>query len=106
LVDSPFPGGPAVTTAFQQIGKQWAGNLPMTDPMVSPLDGSLKGLPPTYVYAGSMDPVAPDVLLLQQQAVAQGAPISFVLANGEMHDWLFLSPDVHYWPQVHQELGA
>ena len=107
LVNSPFPGGPAGIGASQQLGKEWAGNLPVTDPLVSPLDGSLKGLPPTYVYAGSLDPVAPDVLLLQQEAVAQGAPISFALVNGEFHDWLFLSPDgVRYWPQVHQELGA
>jgi triacylglycerol lipase len=107
LVDSPFPGGPAATGAGQQIGKEWAGNLPVSNYEVSPLNGSLKGLPPTYVYAGSLDLVAPDVLLLQQEAVAQGAPISFALVNGEFHDWLFLSPDgVRYWPQVHQELGA
>jgi triacylglycerol lipase len=107
LVDSPFPGGPAAIAAGQQIGKEWAGNLPISDYEVSPLNGSLKGLPPTTVYAGSLDPVAPDVLVLQQEAVAQGAPISFVLANGEFHDWLFLSPDgLRYWPQIYQELGV
>jgi triacylglycerol lipase len=105
--NSPFPGGPASVLSGQQAGKEWAGNLPVTDPMVSPLNGSLKGLPPTYVYAGSLDPVAPDVLLLQQEAVTQGAPISFALVNGEFHDWLILSPDgIGYWPQVYQELGA
>jgi triacylglycerol lipase len=107
LVNSPFPGGPTAIGAGQQIGKEWAGNLPVSNYEVSPLNGSLKGLPPTYVYAGSLDPVAPDVLLLQQEAVAQGAPISFALVNGEFHDWLFLSPDgVRYWPQIYQELGA
>jgi triacylglycerol lipase len=107
LVNSPFPGGPAAIGAGQQIGKEWAGNLPVSNYEVSPLNGSLKGLPPTYVYAGSLDPVAPDVLLLQQEAVAQGAPISFALVNGEFHDWIFLTPDgVRYWPQIHQELGA
>ena len=107
LVNAPFPGGPAALGATQQIGKEWAGGLSMTNPLVSPLDGSLKGLPPTYVYAGSLDPVAPDVLLLQHEAVAQGAPISFALVNGEFHDWMFLSPDgVRYWPQIHRELGA
>jgi triacylglycerol lipase len=107
-VNSPFPGGPAAIAAGQQIGKEeWAGNLPVSNYEVSPLNGSLKGLPPTYVYAGSLDPVAPDVLLLQQEAVAQGAPMSFALVNGEFHDWLFLSPDgLRYWPQIRQELGA
>ena len=90
----------------QQIGTEWAGNLPINNYEVSPLYGSLKGLPPTYVYAGSQDIAAPDVLVLQQEAVAQGAPINFVLATGETHDWILITPDgLHYWPQIDQELG-
>jgi triacylglycerol lipase len=96
---------PPVST-LQQISREWAGNLPVNNYEVSPLNGSLKGLPPTTVYAGSQDIVAPDVLVLQQEAVAQGAPISFVLANGETHDWILITPDgLHYWPQIDQELG-
>jgi triacylglycerol lipase len=95
------------TPTMQQFGKEWAGNLPLDNYEVSPLYGSLQGLPPTTIYAGSHDIVAPDLLLLQQKAVGQGAPISFVLANGETHDWLFVTPDtLHYWPQIDQELGA
>src|SRR4029077_12119984 len=42
LVQDPLlPVGPG-----QQIGRVWAGNLSVTNPMVSPLYGSLKGLPP------------------------------------------------------------
>jgi acetyl esterase/lipase len=91
----------------QQIGKVWAGNLAVNDPLVSPLDGSLSGLPPTYVYTGNLDILSPDVLVLQQEAAAVGAPMSFVLANGEIHDWIIpLTPDgPQYWPQIDQELG-
>jgi triacylglycerol lipase len=90
-----------------QIGKVWAGNLPVNDYLVSPLDGSLSGLPPTYVYSGSLDPLEPEVFVLQQAALAQGAPISFVLANGEIHDWILLTPwGLQYWPQIDQELGV
>jgi len=107
LVNSPFPGGPASIAAGQQIASEWAGGLSVTDPMVSPLYGSLQGLPPTYVYAGSLDPIAPDVLIMQQQAVTQSAQFSFSLVSGQFHDWLFLSPDgLRYFPQVYQELGA
>jgi triacylglycerol lipase len=99
--DPLLPVGPG-----QLLGKAWAGNLPVNDPMVSPLDGSLSGLPPTYVYSGSLDSLAPDVLVLQQDAAAVGAPINFVLANGEIHDWIILTPDgPQYWPQIDQELG-
>ena len=67
----------------QLIAKAGAGNLPENSPLVTPLYGSLHGLPPTYVYSGSLDSLAPGVLVLQQEAAAQGAPISFVLANAK-----------------------
>lgn len=102
LIQDPLlPVGPA-----QQIGKVWAGNLDVNDPLVSPLNGSLSGLPPTYVYSGNLDILAADVLVLQQAAATQGAPISFVLANGQIHDWILLTPDgFQYWPQINRELG-
>jgi triacylglycerol lipase len=100
--DPLLPLGPA-----QILGKVWAGNLPVSDPMVSPLNGSLSGLPPTTVYSGSLDILAPDVLVLQQEAVSQSAPFNFVLANGEIHDWIILTPDgPQYWGQIDQELGV
>jgi triacylglycerol lipase len=102
LVQDPLLSlGPA-----QILGKEWAGNLPVSDPMVSPLNGSLSGLPPTYVYSGNLDILSPDVLVLQQEAAAVAAPFNFVLANGEIHDWIILTPDgPQYWPQIDQELG-
>jgi triacylglycerol lipase len=46
------------------------------------------------------------VLVLQQAAATAGAPISFVLANGEIHDWVLLTVDgFQYLPQIDQELG-
>ncbi len=99
--DPLLPFGPA-----QQIGKAWAGNLAVTDLMVSPLYGSLSGLPPTYVYAGSQEILAPDVLVLQQEAAAIGAPFNFVLAHGQIHDWVLLTLDgPRYLAQINQELG-
>ena len=64
-----------------QIGKVWAGNLSVTNPLVSPLYGSLSGLPPTYVYSGSLDPLEASAFALQQAAVAHAAPMSFVFEN-------------------------
>ena len=93
---------------LQQTGREWAGNLPENNYLVSPLYGSLKGLPPTYVYSGSQELLAPDVLVLSQDAATQGAPISFVLRTGEMHDWaLPTTPDgLYYASQIYQELGV
>ncbi len=89
-----------------QIGKVWAGNLSVTNPLVSPVNGSLTGLPHTYVYTGTADSLEPSALVLRQEAIAQGAPMSFVVANGQIHDWVLLTPwGTQYWPQIDQELG-
>ncbi len=89
-----------------QLGKVWANGLSLTDPEVSPLYGSLDGLPPTYVYSGSADPLEASAFALQQAAVAQGVPMSFVFRDGGIHDWVLLTPaGLPYWPQIDQELG-
>ena len=102
LVQDPLlPFGPA-----QELGKVWAGSLPVSNYMVSPLNGSLTGLPHTTVYSGNLDILSPDALVLQQEAATAHAPFSFVLGNGEIHDWIILTPDgPQYWAQIDQELG-
>ncbi|MDT5257447.1 MAG: triacylglycerol lipase, partial [Mycobacterium sp.] len=109
FVRDPFENSPLISSLLgsgQNIGPEWAGNLPEKNSLVSPLYGSLKGLPPTYVYAGSLDSLTPDAVVLQQEAATQGAPISFVFAKGEFHDWVYLTPDgFQLLPQIYQELG-
>jgi hypothetical protein len=87
----------------------WAGDLDLTDPLVSPLFGSLAGLPPTAVYAGSLEIVAPDVLVLQDKALATpGADFTFILRKGEIHDWAALTifPETRaVLPDIYQQLG-
>jgi triacylglycerol lipase len=77
--------------------------------LVSPLYGSLAGLPPTAVYAGSIDVVGPDVLLLQDKALATpGADFTFVLREGELHAWpsLWFLPEAQaVRPDIYQQLG-
>jgi triacylglycerol lipase len=76
------------TASLRKAGRQWAGDLPLTDPLVSPVYGSLAGLPPTAVYCGSLDLLAADVLRLQELALATAASdFTFILRNGAIHDW-------------------
>jgi triacylglycerol lipase len=70
----------------------WAGDLELTDPLLSPLYGSLSGLPPTGIYAGSLEILCPDVVALQDKSLATpGAEFTFDLRNGEIHDWAMTS---------------
>jgi triacylglycerol lipase len=88
------------------LGPIWAGGLSTTNPMVSPLYGSLAGLPPTYVYSGALDPLVQQAAVLQQAAVAQGAPFSFILNQTGIHDFILLTPSgLPYWPGINQQLG-
>jgi triacylglycerol lipase len=72
---------------LRSAGAMWAGDLDPTDPLVSPLFGVLQGLPPTAVYAGSLDVLAPDVLVLRERALAEGADVTFDLRRGLIHNW-------------------
>ena len=88
----------------------WAGDLDLADPRVSPLFGSLAGLPPTVVYSGSLDLISPQVLRLRERALAEGADFTFVLRKGLMHDWAILPPvllpeALAVRPDIYQQLG-
>lgn len=48
----------------KKYGKAWAGNLDLHDPVVSPLYGNMKGLPKTFVYAGSWEVLVDDCIAL------------------------------------------
>ncbi|WP_081283134.1 PE domain-containing protein [Mycobacterium asiaticum] len=98
---------PWLDVGTRGIGSVWAGGLPITNYQVSPLYGSLTGLPPTYVYSGSFDPLAAQAAILQQAAaVTTDAKFNFVLFPGGIHDWVLLTPfGLPYWPQINRELG-
>jgi triacylglycerol lipase len=70
----------------------WAAGLTLDDPLLSPLYGSLSGLPATAVYAGSLELLGPDAVALQRKSrTTPGAQFTFDLRNGQMHDWAMTS---------------
>jgi triacylglycerol lipase len=87
----------------------WAGDLEFgaSNPLVSPINGSLDGLPPITVYSGSLDLLSPQALRLRERAIAEGDNIAFVLRNGLMHDYpiFFFLPDaLAERPSIYQAL--
>jgi triacylglycerol lipase len=74
-------------------GRLWAGRLATDDPRVSPLYGSLDGLPPTVVYASSRDRLVIDALRLRERVVAEDvSTVSFRLRAGLLHDYAMYAP--------------
>ncbi len=98
-----------ILPTLHKYNQLWAGDLDLTDPLISPLFGSLAGLPPTAVYAGSREIIAPDVLVLQDKALATpGADFTFILRKGEIDHWALTSilPEAQaVLPDIYQQLG-
>src|SRR6476619_2668694 len=108
-----FVDDPVVSGLFLSNGRKnaqlWAGDLDLTDPLVSPLFGSLAGLPPTALYFGSLEILAPDGLVLQDKALATpGADFTFILRKGELHIWALntiLPETIAVLPDIYHQLG-
>lgn len=69
---------------LREWGQAWAGELPTSDPAVSPIHGRLDGLPPVHVFTGGRDllmPQALDVYRLLQQAGNAGSLVYAPDAN-------------------------
>ena len=106
-IDDPYLNASEV----QAWGRLWAGDLDPADPRVSPLFGSLSGLPPTAVYSGSLDLLSPDTLRLRERALAEGVDFTFVLREGLIHDWAVLPPlllpeAAAVRPDIYRQLGV
>ena len=63
-------------------GQWWAGSRDLRDPLVSPLFGDLKALPPTLLFAGSAD-----ILVADARRLAAAAPhkVDYIEEEGLMH---------------------
>lgn len=53
-------------------GRAWAADVPTADPSVSPLNGSVAGLPPVHIITGGRDLLMPDALHLHRRLAAAG----------------------------------
>lgn len=72
------PGGKVLAEA-------WRGELPLTDPAVSPLFGDFSGLGPLDIYTGVRDVLNPDAHLLVERAAAAGVDVTMHEREGQVH---------------------
>lgn len=68
----------------------WRGDLPIEDPLVSPLFGSLPGLGRITVFTGTHDITHADAVALLHKARAEGHPLDFVQKPNMLHDYPLL----------------
>ncbi|WP_330182590.1 alpha/beta hydrolase [Nocardia sp. NBC_01503] len=63
----------------------WRGELPLTDPRVSPLLGEMRDLGPLTVFSGTRDIVLPDIRLLVDKARDAGVEVDYHEGAGLVH---------------------
>ena len=89
-IDAVEPTDPWLTRAgLHPIARSWAGDLGVADPRVSPLNGSLRDLPPVEVWVGTRDITLPDCRELARRMPA-GARFVLHVEDGAIHDYPLL----------------
>lgn len=78
------------TPGGRVLAEAWRGDLPLTDPAVSPLFGELDGLGPLTVFTGTRDVLNPDARLLVEKARAAGVEAELHEAPGQLHAYPML----------------
>jgi epsilon-lactone hydrolase len=89
------------TAGLIWAGKQWAGDLPATDPRISPFYANLDGLPPISIYQGMKDIFLADSTLFTANAQRAGAPVELRTYADGFH--VFIA--VTFAPESRRALG-
>lgn len=82
--DDPMLAAPGL----REAGRMYAGNLPLDDPLVSPIHADLAGLGRISLFIGTRDIGLPDSRLLLRRAQKQRVPIDYFEYPGMFHDWM------------------
>lgn len=83
---------PAPLNSWAVFSKYYAGESQVTNPLISPLFGDLKGLPPVFINSAVNDELFEDGEKFYTKAKAAGVDISFRAGTGMLHCYPLLAP--------------
>ena len=83
---------PAPLNSWFVFSKHYAGSTPVSNPLVSPLFGDLKGLPPLLINSGVDDELYDDGEQFAQKAAAAGVNVTFTKGTGMVHCYPLMAP--------------
>ncbi|MEV5752354.1 alpha/beta hydrolase [Actinoallomurus sp. NPDC052308] len=85
-IDAVQPSDPWLGREGGRVfAEHWRGDLPITDPQVSPLNADLRGLGPVTLFCGTRDILNPDARVLAGKATEAGVDLEFHEAPGLVH---------------------
>jgi acetyl esterase/lipase len=82
-------------------GRLYAGDLDPSDPLASPINGSMKDLAPLHVFVGTDDLLYADALRLAVKAAADGTELVLVEKQGMQHVY----PELPLLPEAREAQG-
>lgn len=62
---------------LKKILQQWAGDVPLDDARISPINGNLIGLPPVFMLGGTREIYNPDMVKLEQILKSEQQPVHY-----------------------------
>lgn len=83
---------PAPTDSWIVFGNHYAGNQPKDLPLISPLFGDLKGLPPLFIVSGEDDELYEDGEKFARKAQSAGVDVVFKKGEHQLHCYPLLAP--------------
>lgn len=84
----------------------YAGDVPLDDPMISPLFADLAGLPPVLVEVGTQEILLSDATRFTRAARLAGGDVTLNVWEGQVHVWPLLSVNLPEGEAVFTEVGA
>jgi acetyl esterase/lipase len=85
---------------IRMAAKAYAGDLDITDPRVSPINGALEDLGSITLFTGTREILLPDARRIRDRFAAQGLPLNYFEYPKMIHDWMLLP-----LPESKQVLG-
>lgn len=83
---------PAPLNSWHVFSKHYCGNHSANYPLISPLFGDLKGLPPLFIVSGVDDELYDDGEKFAQKAKDAGVDVTFKPGQGMVHCYPLLAP--------------
>jgi acetyl esterase/lipase len=97
---------PVVTPEFVlRMRKLYAGDRDLKSPLISPLSGDLRGLPPLLIHAGGGEMLLCDSERLAEKARAAGVPVELAVYPAMWHVWHVLIPTLPEARRAVAEIG-
>jgi monoterpene epsilon-lactone hydrolase len=83
---------PAPQDSWLVFSRYYAGNQPTTLPLISPLYGDLKGLPPIFINSAENDELYDEGKKFAYKAKEAGVDVTFRVGTGMIHCYPLLAP--------------